>query len=109
MSVYLQWFHVTNNVWWQDFPCRETPDFRCLFQGEEKSNSTATPDFAPQLAFFLASLLVDAPSEAHWVTDLAAFDFSDATGSLVASVPGLHQPLYQNAPQFLTTLNKVRP
>ncbi|MCO5559921.1 hypothetical protein L7F22_013525 [Adiantum nelumboides] len=104
--TYKQWFHVTNNVWWQDFSCRKTPDFRCLFRGENKSKSSSSPDFASQLAMFLAALLVNVPSESHWVTDLAAFDFSDADGSLVASVPGLHHPLYQNAPQFLTTLDK---
>ncbi|MCO5573619.1 hypothetical protein L7F22_027391 [Adiantum nelumboides] len=104
--TYKQWFHVTNNVWWQDFSCRQTPDFRCLFRGEKKSKSSSSPDFASQLAMFLAALLVNVPSESHWVTDLAGFDFSDADGSLVASVPGLHHPLYQNAPQFLMTLDK---
>ncbi|KAI5075181.1 hypothetical protein GOP47_0009257 [Adiantum capillus-veneris] len=104
--TYKQWFHVTNNVWWQDFSCRQTTDFRCLFRGENESKSSASPDFASQLAMFLAALLADVPSEAHWVTDLAAFDFSDADGSLVASVPGLHHPFYQNAPQFLMTLDK---
>ncbi|KAH7445355.1 hypothetical protein KP509_01G004200 [Ceratopteris richardii] len=104
--TYKQWFQVSNNVWWQDFPCRRTPAFTSLFRAEEKSSGAVSPDFASQLAMFLAALLVDVPSEAHWVTALADFDFSNASGSLVASVPGLHQPLYKNSPQFLMTLDK---
>ena len=95
---------MTNNVWWQDFPRREIPDFRSLFRQEL---STMT-DFASQLASFLANILENVPSEAHWITDLAAFDFSLATGSLVASIPGIHNRMYENAPQFLQTLEKVK-
>lgn len=99
-----QWFEVTNNVWWQDFPVRGTSDFKSLFQGEEHSDSTKNADFASQLATFIAALLTDCPSESHWVTDLADIDFSSAAGSLVTSIPGLHHPLYHNAPEFLISL-----
>jgi hypothetical protein len=102
--IYFQWFQVTNNVWCQDFPRRQIPDFQSLF----RQDVSTTTDFASQLASFLANILENAPSEAHWITDLAAFDFSLATGSLVASTPGIHHRMYENAPQFLATLEKVK-
>ncbi|KDP22506.1 hypothetical protein JCGZ_26337 [Jatropha curcas] len=87
-----QWNNVTNSVWWQDFPNRSTPDLSSLFiqvsDGEvnQKSNS----DFAAQLAGFIASLVVDVPSQAHWIMELAKYNFEGAMGYLVASVPGVH-------------------
>lgn len=47
-------------------------------------------DFVAQLAGFMASLIVDAPSEAYWITELAKYDFRGASAYLVASVPGIH-------------------
>lgn len=38
----------------------------------------------------MASLVIDVPSEAHWVMELTKYDFSKATGHLVASVPGIY-------------------
>jgi hypothetical protein len=47
-------------------------------------------DFAAELAGFMASLVIDVPSQAHWITQLTKYDFGGATGHLVASVPGVH-------------------
>ncbi|KAG5138018.1 hypothetical protein JHK82_022749 [Glycine max] len=58
-------------------------------------------DFTAQLARFMASLVIDVPSQAHWITQLTKYDFGDANscafllsglkflGSVVASVVGL--------------------
>ncbi|XP_010942389.1 uncharacterized protein [Elaeis guineensis] len=81
-----QWNHITNTVWWQDFPCRTAPDYSALFGTIEESKS----DFAAQLAGFIASLITDVPSQAHWIKELTKYDFRGAVGHLVASVPGIH-------------------
>ncbi|XP_061369912.1 uncharacterized protein LOC133312686 [Gastrolobium bilobum] len=87
-----QWNSVTNTIWWQDFPHAVSADFASLFpkidDGEIHRNSKC--DFAAQLAGFMASLIIDVPSQANWITQLAKYDFGGATGHLVASVPGIH-------------------
>ncbi|KAJ1404997.1 Tyrosyl-DNA phosphodiesterase I [Sesbania bispinosa] len=87
-----QWNSVTNTVWWQDFPCAISVDFASLFpkfdDGEIRRDSKC--DFAAQLAGFMASLVIDVPSQAHWISQLTKYDFGGATGHLVASVPGIH-------------------
>ncbi|XP_073005760.1 uncharacterized protein [Typha latifolia] len=91
-----QWDHITNTVWWQDFPCRTAPDYSVLFGSIEDSKS----DFAAQLAGIMASLITDVPSQADWIKELTKFDFAGAAGQLVASVPGIHakspSPLWAN-------------
>ncbi|ONK58693.1 uncharacterized protein A4U43_C09F15700 [Asparagus officinalis] len=81
-----QWNYVTNTVWLQDFPSRSSPDFSTLFSTIEDS----LPDFAPQLGGFIASLISDVPSQAHWIAELTKYDFGGAVGHLVASIPGMH-------------------
>ncbi|URE48254.1 Tyrosyl-DNA phosphodiesterase [Musa troglodytarum] len=81
-----QWDYVTNTVWWQDFPRRTTPDYSAFFRSIEDLKS----DFAAQLAGFVASLIVDVPSQAHWVNELAKYNFGQAACHLVASLPGVH-------------------
>lgn len=49
-------------------------------------------DFGAQLAGFMASLVVDVPSQTHWITELAKYDYEGANGHLVSSVPGIHAP-----------------
>ncbi|KVH99032.1 Forkhead-associated (FHA) domain-containing protein [Cynara cardunculus var. scolymus] len=90
----MQWLGVTNTVWWQDFPHRNVPDYTSLFaqSSAEEVNLDLKSDFAAQLAGFMATLLVDAPNQAHWILELAKFDFSNAAGHLVASVPGIYSP-----------------
>ncbi|KAG9453629.1 hypothetical protein H6P81_006533 [Aristolochia fimbriata] len=51
----------------------------------------------------MASLLVDVPSQAHWVTELAKYDFSGASVHLVASIPGVHTPT--NVPDIIHALS----
>lgn len=86
---------MTNTVWWQDFPRRSSPDFLSLFphcwRGVSGENAT-TSDFASQLAGFVACLLVDVPSQADWISDLAQYNFGQASVYLVASVPGIYTP-----------------
>lgn len=77
---------MTNTIWWQDFPLRKTPDYSALFGTLEVSKS----DFAAQLAGFIATLISDVPSQAHWIKELTKYDFGGAVGHLVASIPGLH-------------------
>lgn len=83
---------MTNTIWWQDFPRGNSVDFASLFpkidDGEIHSDSKC--DFAAQLAGFMASLVIDVPSQAQWITQLTKYDFEGATGHLVASVPGIH-------------------
>eukprot|EP00257_Ricinus_communis_P026577 XP_025013991.1 uncharacterized protein LOC8275459 isoform X3 [Ricinus communis] len=87
-----QWHNVTNTIWWQDFPRRSTPDLSSLFtrvsDGEISQDSRS--DFAAQLAGFIASLVIDVPSQAHWVVELTKYNFDGALGYLVASIPGIH-------------------
>ncbi|XP_031391719.1 uncharacterized protein LOC116203897 [Punica granatum] len=87
-----QWISITNTVWWQDFPQR-SPDYMSLFTriiNEGRSNQASNCDFAAQLAGFIASLVIDDPCQAHWITELMKYDFQGASGYLIASVPGIH-------------------
>lgn len=81
-----QWNQITNTVWWQDFPRRDVPDYSSLFATIKDLKS----DFAAQLVGFIASLITDVPSQAHWIKDLARYDFGGASAYLIASVPGMH-------------------
>jgi hypothetical protein len=86
-----QWLHVTNTVWWQDFPRRSTQDYLSLFSPAiPGSKNIVNGDFAAQLAGFLATLIVGVPAETRWIAELAHYDFRKAAGYLVASVPGMH-------------------
>ncbi|PON71257.1 Tyrosyl-DNA phosphodiesterase I [Parasponia andersonii] len=87
-----QWTAVTNTIWWQDFPHKSAPDYMSLFtqiHGPEV-NQDSKSDFCSQLAGFMACLLTDVPNKAHWIVELTKYDFKEATGYLVASVPGIH-------------------
>jgi hypothetical protein len=83
---------VTNTIWWQDFPRTSSPDYSSLFCKfyDGNMNKDSKPDFAAQLAGFVASLLTDVPSQAHWIVELTKYDFGGAKGHLIASVPGIH-------------------
>ncbi|GAA0156420.1 phosphodiesterase [Lithospermum erythrorhizon] len=87
-----QWLLVTNTVWWQDFPRSDTPSYLSLFTqlSDAEINKDSDCDFAAQLAGYVATLIVDVPSQAHWIQELPKFDFNRAVGYLVASVPGIH-------------------
>ncbi|XP_030553692.1 uncharacterized protein LOC115757546 isoform X2 [Rhodamnia argentea] len=93
-----QWTGITNTVWWQDFPRRSAPDFSSLFTqiSDDEKTQGVKSDFAAQLAGFMASLVIDAPSQAHWVVELTKFDFNKAMGYLIASVPGIHSYMPQD-------------
>lgn len=93
LGLLWQWKNVTNTVWFQDFLRRSSPDYSSLFGRPEHTKC----DFAAQLAGFIASLIIDVPSQAHWITELAKFDFTGSQGHLVASVPGIY---VQNPPYF---------
>lgn len=105
-----QWFHVTNTVWWQDFPRRSTRDYLSLFSPAILgSKNIVIGDFAAQLAGFLATLIVGVPAEARWIAELAHYDFRKAAGYLVASVPGMHgcpHPHPQLPTNFQTGISK---
>ncbi|PWA80602.1 forkhead-associated domain-containing protein / FHA domain-containing protein [Artemisia annua] len=58
----------------------------------EEVNLNSISDFAAQFAGFMATLLVGAPEQAHWILELMKFDFSNAAGHLVVSVPGIYSP-----------------
>ncbi|KAG1331657.1 putative Forkhead-associated (FHA) domain [Cocos nucifera] len=60
---------------------RTAPDYSALFGTIEESKS----DFAAQLAGFIASLITDVPSQAHWIKELTKYDFGGAVGHLIAS------------------------
>ncbi|KAL1364602.1 hypothetical protein AAHE18_03G228300 [Arachis hypogaea] len=86
-----QWNSVTNTIWWQDFPRAVSADFASLFpKSDEETQRDSKCDFAGHLAGFMAALMIDIPSQAHWITLLTKYDFGGATGHLVASVPGIH-------------------
>ncbi|ESW31927.1 hypothetical protein PHAVU_002G279600 [Phaseolus vulgaris] len=86
-----QWNSVTNTIWWQDFPHATSVDFSSLFPKSGNADIHQSKcDFVAQLAGFMASLVIDVPSQAHWITQLTKYDFGGATGHLVASVPGIH-------------------
>ncbi|XP_044493341.1 uncharacterized protein LOC123216821 isoform X2 [Mangifera indica] len=97
-----QWNNVTNTIWWQDFPRRSEPDYLSLFiqPTVEEINQDSRFDFAAQLASFMASLVVDVPSQAHWILDLTKYDFGEATGHLIASVPGIYSCGKPTVPEF---------
>ncbi|KAG9447358.1 hypothetical protein H6P81_013486 [Aristolochia fimbriata] len=106
--VLKQWNNVTNTVWWQDFPSSFIPDYASLFTCSsfmDPSEGSKPSDFASQLAGFMASLLVDVPSQAHWVTELAKYDFSGASVHLVASIPGVHTPTSPCVPDTIHALS----
>ncbi|KAF3952659.1 hypothetical protein CMV_021808 [Castanea mollissima] len=98
-----QWNRVTNTVWWQDFPRTSSPNYSSLFShiyyGD--TNKDSKPDFAAQLAGFMASLLTDVPSQAHWIVELTKYDFGGAKGHLIASVPGIHS---DRVPSMIETM-----
>lgn len=87
-----QWNAVTNTIWWQDFPLRSSPDLMSLFTQihTREINQESKSDFCSQLAGFMASLLTDVPSQAHWIFELTKYDFGGAVADLVPSVPGIH-------------------
>lgn len=90
---YLQWHNVTNTVWWQDFPRSITPDYLSLFRSSfGENNHDLKSDFGAQLAGFMASLVIDVPSQAHWILELAMYSFKGAHVHLIASVPGIYSP-----------------
>ncbi|XP_019084378.1 PREDICTED: uncharacterized protein LOC104709893 [Camelina sativa] len=94
-----QWDDVTNTVWWQNFPRRADPDILSLFGPcRRKTNIGFRSDFSAQLAGFAASLLIDVPSQAHWILEFTKYNFENSAGHLVASVPGIHS--YK--PSYLT-------
>ncbi|XP_021286503.1 uncharacterized protein LOC110418179 isoform X2 [Herrania umbratica] len=104
-----QWESVTNTVWWQDFPLRSESDYLSLFSfsyGEMSQDSRS--DFAAQLAGFMASLIVDVPSQAHWIVELTKYDFTSAEGHLVASIPGIHSDRILKSNQFSTSSFDVK-
>ncbi|GAB2257602.1 hypothetical protein Droror1_Dr00013762 [Drosera rotundifolia] len=102
-----QWNNVTNTVWWQDFPRADLPDYSSLFSQVHWKGSDCNPraDFASQLAGFIATLLVDVPSQAKWIDELTKYDFKRASGYLIASVPGVHS--YRT--RFVTELMQFYP
>lgn len=83
---------MTNTIWWQDFPRVSSADYRLLFPKAyyNELHLDSKNDFAAQLAGFMASLLIDVPSQAHWINELTKYDFGGSTGHLIASVPGIH-------------------
>ncbi|KAJ7945195.1 Tyrosyl-DNA phosphodiesterase [Quillaja saponaria] len=87
-----QWNKVTNTIWWQDFPRSTSPDYSSLFTqvNDEEVRQDTKSDFAAHLAGFMASLLIDVPSQAHWIIELTKYDFTAANGHLIASVPEIH-------------------
>ncbi|KAA8540586.1 hypothetical protein F0562_024495 [Nyssa sinensis] len=99
-----QWNSVTNTIWWQDFPRISAPDYLSLFvqMPDEEINQDSKSDFAAQLAGFMASLVIDVPSQAYWVLELTKYDFKGATGHLVASIPGIYS---QRAPFISESLH----
>lgn len=99
----MQWLRVTNTVWWQDFPLGSEPDYMSLFaqSSAEEVNPDSKSDFAAQLAGFMATLLAGVPEQGHWILELTKFDFSNAAGHLVASVPGVYSPKHPNISESL--------
>jgi len=91
---------VTNTIWWQDFPRRNSPDcapfFNQICHGDTDDNLNS--DFVAQLAGFIATLVSDVPSQTHWIVELSKYDFTRASAYLVASVPGIHSYKPQSAP-----------
>ncbi|KAL5184489.1 putative leucine-rich repeat receptor-like serine/threonine-protein kinase [Glycine soja] len=61
----------------QDFPHATYVDFASLFPkiGNADIHQGSNCDFTAQLARFMASLVIDVPSQAHWITQLTKYDF----------------------------------
>uniref|UniRef100_A0A6N2KZH2 HIRAN domain-containing protein n=1 Tax=Salix viminalis TaxID=40686 RepID=A0A6N2KZH2_SALVM len=95
-----EWNNVTNTVWWQDFPARSAPDPSPLFirVSDGDANKDSRSDFAAQLAGFMASLVINVPSQAYWISELTKYNFEGANGHLVTSVPGIHSRRSPNLP-----------
>ena len=98
---------MTNIGWWQDYPRGNVPDYKSLFcqSSSEVVNQDSKSDFTAQLVGFMANLLVGAPDQAHWILKLAKFDFNNAAGHLVASVPrinSLKHPYISESLHYLT-------
>ncbi|THG01521.1 hypothetical protein TEA_020777 [Camellia sinensis var. sinensis] len=89
---FLPWNSVTNTIWWQDFPHTRKSDCLSLFTQLSVGdiNQYSKSNFAAQLGGFMAFLVADVPSQAHWILELTKYDFKGAVGRLVASVPGIH-------------------
>ncbi|KAG5102964.1 hypothetical protein JHK84_047933 [Glycine max] len=60
-----------------DFPHATYVDFASLFPkiGNADIHQGSNCDFTAQLARFMASLVIDVPSQAHWITQLTKYDF----------------------------------
>lgn len=97
---------MTNTIWWQDFPRRTTPDYLSLFTQLHDGEIKEVPrsDFASQLAGFMAALVTDVPSEAHWIAELTKYDFGGAMGHLIASVPGMHSYKTSSVSAFICNM-----
>ncbi|CAN0915962.1 hypothetical protein LINGRAHAP2_LOCUS29436 [Linum grandiflorum] len=92
-----QWNNVTNTIWWQDFPARSAPDASYLFRRMSfRESNQLSSDFAAELARFMASLVIDVPSQAHWIAELTRYNFEGAVGHIVSSIPGIHSYKAQN-------------
>ncbi|KAJ6386721.1 hypothetical protein OIU78_016621 [Salix suchowensis] len=78
-----QWNNVTNTVWWQDFPARSAPDPSPLFirVSDGDANKDSRSDFAAQLAGFMASLVINVPSQAYWISELTKYNFEEGKWS----------------------------
>ncbi|CAI9113790.1 OLC1v1014469C4 [Oldenlandia corymbosa var. corymbosa] len=89
-----QWHNVTNTVWWQDFPRSTAPEYLSLFiqSSYGPNNRELKSDFGAQLVGFIASLVIDIPSQAYWIPELAKYNYEGALVHLVASVPGIYSP-----------------
>jgi hypothetical protein len=73
----------------------------CTFDATDEAgvvSETGQNDFSMQLSSFVASMVADVPSAAHWALDLAEFDFSSAAATLVTTIPGLHGCLCSATP-----------
>ncbi|KAJ6764329.1 TYROSYL-DNA PHOSPHODIESTERASE 1 [Salix koriyanagi] len=105
-----QWNNVTNTVWWQDFPARSAPDPSPLFirVSDGDANKDSRSDFAAQLAGFMASLVINVPSQAYWISELTKYNFEGANGHLVTSVPGIHSRRSPNAYQLPSGSSSVQ-
>ncbi|MQL79959.1 hypothetical protein Taro_012382 [Colocasia esculenta] len=106
-----QWNRITNTVWWQDFPCRNAPDYLPLFTrvSSNDRDEDSISDFAAQLAGFMSSLVIDIPEQAYWISELAKYDYGGAVGHLIASIPGLHMQDCSHAAktEHCLTVNEV--
>ncbi|KAG5001586.1 hypothetical protein JHK87_022658 [Glycine soja] len=64
-----------------NFPHATSVDFASLFPkiGNADIHQGSNYDFTAQLARFMASLVIDVPSQAHWITQLTKYDFGGAS------------------------------